>query len=98
MSENSQLQFIWEAISSKVKDAISIFSYNTFFEPIKPIDLANRCLVLKCPSESTAQTIMNHHAEILREAIASCGLGVSGFKLVVDGSDVYTMDTADDNS
>ena len=98
MSENSQLQFIWDAISSKVKDAISIFSYNTFFEPIKPVDLANRCLVLKCPSESTAQTIMNHHAEILREAINSCGLGVSGFKLVVDGSDVFTMDTVDDNS
>lgn len=98
MAENLQLKFIWEKICKKVKGAISIFSYNTFFETLEPIDVINRCLVLKCPSEANAQTITNHHAEILRDAIASADSGLSGFKLIVDGSDVYTLDAGEDYS
>ena len=98
MAENLQLKFIWDKICGKVKGAISIFSYNTFFETLEPIDILNRCLVLKCPSESNAQTITNHHAEILRDAINGADSGLSGFKLIVDGSDVYTLDSPEDYS
>ena len=98
MAENLQLKFIWDKICGKVKGAISIFSYNTFFEALEPIDILNRCLVLKCPSESNAQTITNHHAEILRDAINGADSGLSGFKLIVDGSDVYTLDSPEDYS
>ena len=96
MAENLQLKFIWERICEKVKTSISIFSYNTFFETLEPVDILNRCLVLNCPSESNAQTITNHHAEILREAINSVDSGLSGFKLVVPGSDVYTLEPPED--
>ena len=78
MSENTQLQFIWNAICEKIKGSISIFSYNTNFELIKPIDIVNRCIVLKCPSDLAAQTIMNNHADILRKAVSSCGGGITG--------------------
>ena len=96
MAENSQLQFIWNKICEKIKGAISVFSYNTFFETLEPVDILNRCIVLKCPSDMNAQTITNRHTENLREAISSCDLGISGFKLVVDGSDVYTLDSGED--
>ena len=98
MAENLQLKFIWDKICGKVKGAISIFSYNTFFETLEPIDILNRGLVLKCPSESNAQTITIHHAEILRDAINGADSGLSGFKLIVDGSDVYTLDSPEDYS
>jgi len=97
MAENSQLQFIWQKICGKVKGAISIFSYNTFFETLEPIDILNRCIVLKCPSESNAQTITAHHADILKDAIKQADLGISGFKLVVDGSDVYSLESAEED-
>ena len=96
MADNFQLQIIWNKICEKVKGSISIFSYNTFFETLEPVDILNRCIVLKCPSESNAQTITNHHADILREAISTVDSGISGFKLIVDGSDLYSLDAPED--
>ena len=97
MAGNLQLKFIWEKISEKIKGTISIFSYNTFFDTIEPIDILNRCIVLKCSDEDKARIIESRHAEVLRKAIEACGQGLSGFKLVVDGSDVYNMDSAEDS-
>ena len=98
MSENPQLQFIWDTIREKSKSFVSIYVYNANFEQIKPIDIANRNIILKCSSDLAAHTIMNHYTDHLQKAISACGGGLTGFKLIVDGSDVYTLEAAEDHS
>ena len=54
------------------------------------MDVVNRRIILKAPTDLAANTIMKKHAVPLREAIAKSDLGISDFRLVVDGSDTYT--------
>ena len=101
MTENTQLQsIIWNKIREKIKGAVSEFSYRSLYDDdhITPIDIVDRCLVLKCASEMNADTIMKSHSELLKKAMQECNLGVTGFKLVVDGSSTFTLDKEDDCS
>lgn len=96
MAESLQLQLVWKQISERAENLISPVSYNTYIKTLEPIDIMGRTLILKAISPLGATTIMNKHADKLREAIVKCDLGVNDFKLVVDGSDVFTLDGDED--
>ena len=97
MSENSQLNFLWKQISEKLKNSISLISYDHLFAyNVEPIDLVGRKIVLKVSSEANAESITNKFQDKLREAIVKCDLGVNDFRLVVDGSSVFTSDFEED--
>ncbi len=96
MSENSQLKFIWKQISEKLENTVAPVSYNHLFRDIEPIDLVGRKLVLKVSSELNAESIMNRFQENVRDVMAKCDLGVNDFRLVVDGSDVFSENVEED--
>ncbi len=96
MSENSQLQYSWKQIYERAEKLISPASFNAFFKELVPIDIAGRKIIVKAPSDLTAQTIMRRHAESLTSVIAECDIGLTDFRLVVDGSDLFPEDYEED--
>lgn len=96
MPENSQLTFLWKQILEKAEILISGVSFNAFIKELEPVDVSGRKIILKASSDLTANTIMKKHAEKLRTAILKCDIGLSDFRLVVDGSDVFTTDFEED--
>ncbi len=96
MAEHSQLQFIWKQISERVQNLISPISYNTYIKTLEPVDIMGRILVLKAETPLGANTIMKKHADKIREAIVKCDLGLNDFRLVVDGSEEFTLDYEED--
>jgi chromosomal replication initiator protein len=96
MAEKSTIEFLWKQIRDKAEGIIQPISFDAFIKGLQPVDLINRRLILKAPTELTASTVMARHAGALREAIAKAEVGVSDFKLIVDGSDTYTIDEDED--
>ena len=96
MPESSQLTFLWKQILEKAEILIAGVSFNAFIKELEPVDLSGRKIILKAPSDLTANTIMKKHAEKLRTAILKCDIGLSDFRLVVDDSDVFTVDFEED--
>lgn len=96
MAEHSQLQFIWKQISERVQNLVSPISYNTYIKTLEPVDILGRVLVLKAETPLGANTIMKKHAEKIRDAMAKCDLGVKDFRLVVDGSEEFSMEQEED--
>lgn len=96
MPENSQLTFLWKQILEKAEILISGVSFNAFIKELEPVDVSGRKIILKASSDLTANTIMKKHAEKLRTAILKCDIGLSDFRLIVDGSDVFTTDFEED--
>ncbi|MBQ7948341.1 MAG: chromosomal replication initiator protein DnaA [Clostridia bacterium] len=96
MAEHSQLQFIWKQISERVQNLISPISYNTYIKTLEPVDILGRILVLKAETPLGASTIMKKHAEKIRDAMVKCDLGVKDFRLVVDGSEEFSLEQEED--
>ena len=98
MAEHSQLQFIWKQVSERVQNLVSPISYNTYIKTLEPVDILGRVLVLKAETPLGANTIMKKHAEKIRDAMAKCDLGVKDFRLVVDGSEEFSIEQEEDAS
>ena len=99
MPENSQLHFLWKQISERLQNSISPLSYSNFFKDMEPVDVVGRKIVLKVPTDNNAQAIMTHRfVDKLRDAIVKCDLGLTDFRLVVDGSEIFTMNFEEDAS
>ena len=96
MTENSQLGLLWSKIKERAEKLITPIAYSTFIEDLKPVDVVNRKIVLQALTETAANTITGHHLEKLREAVASADVGLSDVAIVVEGSDVYTLDETPD--
>ena len=90
MAESTQLQYVWKQISERAQNIISPISFDHLISPLEPIDIQGRKIILKCSSDTNAETIMTKFADKIREAIQKCGLGVNDFKLVVEGSAVFS--------
>ena len=96
MSENTQLQFSWKKILEKAEKLISPSSFNTFIKDLEPIDIRNRTIVLKAHTDMAAGVIDRKYADSLREAIDKCDLGLTDFRLAVEGSVHYPMEIIED--
>ena len=99
MTEKTQLQFIWKQVKEKAQELISPVSFDAYIGDLEPVDIVGRKLLLKAPNDFTANAIMaNKIGEKLRFAVEKCDLGiVNDFRIVVDGSDVYSQDTDEFN-
>ena len=95
MAENSHLHLVWKQISEKAQKVISPISYDHLFKDILPIDITGRKIILQAPTETNAEAIMNKFADILREIIVKCDLGISDFRLVVEDSASFTLEEED---
>ena len=101
MSDNSQLQFLWKQILEKAEKTISPYSFAHFFENqgFEPIDIVGKKIVLKVSTEDNAESFIMHKiGDRLRDAIVKCDLGLTDFRLVVEGSKKFPMEFEEDAS
>lgn len=96
MAEQSQINFLWNQIRSKMQELVSPVVFDAYIKDLEPVEVINRRICLKAHTDLTANSIMKRQAASLNDAIARCNLGLTGFKLVVDGSDVYNFETEED--
>lgn len=92
MTEKAQLESIWKQIKEKAVTLVdSYISYSTFIDPLVPVEIEGKRIILKSNTELSARAITNKLADKLREAVESVGMGLNDFKIIVDGSAEYTL-------
>ena len=91
MAEKANFDFIYNPIKEKMHEIISYINYTTYIEKLVPVDIDGRFIVLETPTESFAKYISGTLAEKMREAIIKADVGISDFRLKVEGSDGFAF-------
>ena len=60
---------VWNNCLKIIKDNVSLQSYKTWFEPIKPVDLAEAVLTIQVPSQFFYEWLEEHYVSLLRKII-----------------------------
>ena len=87
MAEKNNLDFIYNPIKEKMRELISHINYTTYIEKLVPVEVDGRFIVLETPTEGFAKYITNTLADKMRDAIIKADVGVSDFRIKVEGSD-----------
>ena len=62
-------QKVWNDCLSVIKDNVSPRSFQTWFEPIKPVKLKTKVLTLQVPSQFFYEWVEEHYVELLKKTI-----------------------------
>ena len=89
MAEKGNLDFIYNPIKEKMRELVTPITYTTYIEKLTAVDIDGRFIVLETPTEVFAKYITGTLAEKMREAIIKANVGVSDFRLKVEGSEGY---------
>ena len=81
-------QNVWEECLNIIKDNISLQSFKTWFEPIKPTNLEGNVLTIQVPSQFFYEWLEEHYVELLGKTITRViGEGATlEYKIIVDNS------------
>lgn len=90
MAPKGNFDFLYDPIKEKMREHVSYINYTTFIEKLVPVDIDGRYIVLQAPTESFAKYITGTLADKMREAIAEANVGITDFRLKVEGSDDYS--------
>lgn len=96
MAEKGNFDFLYTPIKEKMREIISHTNFITFIDNLVPVDIDGRIIVLETPAESFAKHITNTLAEKMREAILKADVGISDFRLKVEGSDDFAYNAPEE--
>lgn len=68
---------VWNKCLSVIKDNVSLQSFKTWFEPIKPIKLSKNVLTIQVPSQFFYEWLEEHYIVLLKKTIKK-ELGIQG--------------------
>ncbi|MBD5632322.1 MAG: chromosomal replication initiator protein DnaA [Clostridia bacterium] len=91
MAEKGNFDFIYNPIKQKMQELVTPITYTTYIEKLVPVDVDGRFIVLETPTETFAKYITGTLAEKMREAIIKADVGVTDFRLKVEGSDGFAF-------
>ena len=61
---------IWKNCLRKIKENVTLMTYNTWFLPIKPLQLSNNTLKIEIPSHFFWEWIDEHYNLLINNTIA----------------------------
>lgn len=96
MAEKGNFDFIYNPIKEKMKELVHHIIYTTYIENLVPVDIDGRYIVLETPTEIFAKYITGTLAGKMREAITKANVGLTDFRLKVEGSDGYAYNAPDE--
>lgn len=85
MQNKGNFDFIYNPIKEKMRELVTPITYTTYIEKLTAVDIDGRFIVLETPTEVFAKYITGTLAEKMREAIIKANVGVSDFRLKVEG-------------
>lgn len=97
MAEKGNFDFLYNPIKLKMQELVSHINYTTYIEKLKPVDVDGRYIVLETPTESFAKYITGTLADKMREAIIKADVGLTDFRLKVEGSDGYAYNAPEED-
>ncbi len=98
MTAKGNFDFLYNPIKEKMRELVSHINYTTFIEKLVPVDIDGRYIVLEAPTESFAKYITTTLADKMREAIAEAGVGITDFRLKIEGADGYVYNGPEEES
>ena len=96
MAEKGNFDFLYNPIKQKMQELVSHINYTTYIEKLVPVDVDGRFIVLETPTESFAKYITGTLADKMREAIVKADVGLTDFRLKVEGSEDYAYNAPDE--
>ena len=97
MAEKGNFDFLYNPDKLKMQELVSHINYTTYIEKLKPVDVDGRYIVLETPTESFAKYITGTLADKMREAIVKADVGLTDFRLKVEGSDGYAYNAPEED-
>ena len=97
MAEKGNFDFLYNPIKEKMQELVSHITYTTFIEKLVPVDVDGRFIVLETPTESYAQYITDTLADKMREAIIKADVGLTDFRLRVEGSENFSYNSPEES-
>ena len=88
-------EILWNKALEVLKNRISMISYATYIEKIRPTDLIGRKIVLNVPTELYAKEISSRLLEKILQALDLAETGVNAIKLTVGNSDADYLKSDD---
>jgi chromosomal replication initiator protein len=85
---------IWKACLLKIKENVSMMTYNTWFLPIKPIELTDSTLKVQIPSQFFWEWIDEHFNGLITRSITDI-LGMEAKLTYVIAEDMSFVDSGD---
>src|SRR3954470_19502202 len=90
MTTNMELAYedVWKNCLKIIRDNVSLQSYKTWFDPIKPVKLESTVLTIQVPSQFFYEWLEEHYVSLLRKTVKR-ELGTSArleYRIVVENS------------
>ncbi|HRE96448.1 MAG TPA: DnaA N-terminal domain-containing protein, partial [Flavobacteriales bacterium] len=60
---------VWKNCLDIIRDNVSLQSFKTWFEPIKPLKLENNVLTIQVPSQFFYEWLEEHYITLLKKTI-----------------------------
>lgn len=98
MAEKGNFDFLYNPIKEKMQELVSHINYTTYIEKLVPVDVDGRFIVLETPTESFAKYITGTLAKKMREAIIKADVGLTDFRLKVEGSEGFAYNPPDEDT
>ena len=70
-------EILWNKCLTVIKDNVSLQSFKTWFEPIKPVKLSKNVLTIQVPSQFFYEWLEEHYIMLLKKTIKK-ELGAQG--------------------
>ncbi len=96
MAEKGNLDFIYNPIKEKMRELVSLINYTTYIEKLEPVEIDGRFIVLQTPNETFAKYITGTLADKMREAIIKADVGLTDFRLKVEGGEGYAYNAPEE--
>ena len=96
MAEKGNLDFIYNPIKVKMRELVSLINYTTYIEKLEPVEIDGRFVVLQTPNETFAKYITGTLADKMREAIIKADVGLTDFRLKVEGGEGYAYNAPEE--
>ena len=96
MAKKGNLDFIYNPIKVKMRELVSLINYTTYIEKLEPVEIDGRFIVLQTPNETFAKYITGTLADKMREAIIKADVGLTDFRLKVEGGEGYAYNAPEE--
>ena len=86
---------LWQAVYNELVEALPAHAINTWFEPVSPVALSEKELVLEVPNQFFYEWIESHYKQNLASALSKASKLNVDFKFIVSAKKTDLVESGD---